>query len=125
MNPIDGHTFKVEYDKENKPLSVMTNFYLVAVLSSFIDASGNTYNMYQLTSTYKSESNANVNNMLMFSFELSPIKVLFTQQKENIVDFMTYICAIIGGIFTIASVVDTLIHRSVSALFKQRIGKLS
>lgn len=81
--------------------------------------------MYQLTSTQKSESNVNVNNILMFSFELSPIKVIFTQQKENIVDFMTYICAIIGGIFTIASVVDTIIHRSVAALFKERIGKLS
>lgn len=90
-----------------------------------MDTSRNTYNMYQLTSTYKSETNANVNNMLTFTYELSPIKVLFNQEKENIVDFMTYLFAIIGGVFTISSVVDTIIHRSVSLLFKERIGKLS
>jgi hypothetical protein len=38
---------------------------------------------------------------------------------------MTYICALVGGIFTIAGIVDALIHTSVSLLFKQRIGKLS
>ncbi len=38
---------------------------------------------------------------------------------------MVHIFAIIGGIFTIAGIIDAIIHRSVSALFKARIGKLS
>ncbi len=63
--------------------------------------------------------------MLNFSFELSPISVVFKQEKENIIDFLVHISAIVGGIFTIAGIVDTIIHRSVSAIFKQRIGKLS
>jgi hypothetical protein len=38
---------------------------------------------------------------------------------------LIHICAIVGGIFTIAGIIDAMIHRSVSAIFKQRIGKLS
>lgn len=61
----------------------------------------------------------------MFSYELSPISVLYSQEKENIIEFLVHIFAIIGGIFTIAGIIDAIIHRSVSALFKARIGKLS
>jgi len=38
---------------------------------------------------------------------------------------LVHIFAIVGGIFTIAGIVDAIIHRSVSLLFKERIGKLS
>lgn len=64
-------------------------------------------------------------NILLFNYELSPITVQFFQDKENFFEFLVHICAIIGGIFTIAGIVDSLIHRSVSLIFKQRIGKLS
>ena len=61
----------------------------------------------------------------MFNYELSPITVQYKQDKENFFEFIVYICAIVGGIFTIAGIVDAMIHKSVSAIFKQRIGKLS
>lgn len=63
--------------------------------------------------------------MLLFNYELSPITVQFYQDKENFFEFLVHICAIVGGIFTIAGIVDALIHRSVAILFKERIGKLS
>lgn len=63
--------------------------------------------------------------MLVFNYELSPITVLFSQEKENLVEFLVHIFAIMGGVFTIAGIIDAIIHRSVSMLFKQRIGKLS
>jgi hypothetical protein len=43
---------------------------------------------------------------------------------ENIFDFLVYICAIIGGLFTVASIIDSMIHKSVSLVFKERIKKL-
>jgi Endoplasmic reticulum vesicle transporter len=61
----------------------------------------------------------------MFNYELSPITVQFKQVKENFFEFLIYICAIVGGVFTVAGIVDAIIHRSVSVLFKERIGKLS
>lgn len=48
----------------------------------------------------------------------------FKQESEDIFEFLIHICAIVGGIFTIAGIVDAVIHKSVSAIFKDRIGKL-
>ena len=80
--------------------------------------------MYQLTQNYISDFSAQ-QNILMFNYELSPITVSYTQLKENFFEFLVQICAIIGGVFTVAGIIDAMIHRSVSAIFKQRIGKLS
>ena len=63
--------------------------------------------------------------MLMFNYELSPITVQYYQDKENIFEFLIHICAVVGGIFTIASIIDAFIHKSVSLIFKDRIRKLA
>ena len=64
-------------------------------------------------------------SLLLFSYELSPISVQFYQSSENVFDFLIHICAIVGGIFTIAGILDSMIYNSVGMLFKKRIGKLS
>ena len=64
-------------------------------------------------------------SVIVFNYELSPITVQYTQTKENFFEFLVYICAIVGGVFTVAGIVDSIIHKSVAVLFKQRIGKLS
>jgi Endoplasmic reticulum vesicle transporter len=87
------------------------------VPSYFTDASGRNFQVYQLTQNYISDFQAQ-QNLLMFNYELSPITVSYTQSKENFFEFLVQICAIIGGVFTVAGIVDALIHRSVSALFK-------
>lgn len=56
---------------------------------------------------------------------MSPISILYTQEKENFLEFIVYTFAIIGGIYTIASIVDSIIHKSMSIMFKSRINKLS
>jgi len=103
---------------------LQTNFYLIAVPSYFITSTGSRYQVYQLTQNYISDFNAQ-QNILMFNYELSPITVKYEQTTENFLDFLLYTSAIIGGVFTVAGIIDALIHRSVSAIFKQRIGKLN
>lgn len=61
----------------------------------------------------------------MFNFEFSPITENIHQNKQGFVEFLINICAIIGGVYTIAGVVDSMIHKSVSMVFKSRIGKLA
>ena len=92
--------------------------------SFFTDSSGNQYNVFQLTQNSISDFNAPM-SVLIFNYELSPITVQYTQVTENFFEFLVYICAIVGGVFTVAGIVDAMIHKSVAVLFKQRIGKLS
>ncbi len=59
------------------------------------------------------------------NFEFSPITENITQNQKSLIEFLISICAIIGGVYTIAGIVDSMIHKSVSLVFKSRIGKLS
>ncbi len=105
-------------------MNLATNFYLIAVPSHFKDTWGNEYAVYQLTANFENDFKA-PQRILNFDYELSPITVQFYQQRENIFDFFIHICAIVGGIFTVAGIIDAVIHRSMGILFKKRIGKLS
>ncbi len=40
LNPIDGHVFSTNFDSQNKPVGLMTNFYLIAVPSFYFDTNG-------------------------------------------------------------------------------------
>jgi len=63
---------------------------------------------------------------LYFRYDLSPVTVKYTQRKESFFRFLVQICAIIGGIFTVAGIIDALVHKSVVAILKKaQIGKLS
>ena len=50
--------------------------------------------------------------------------VHYTNSKENFFQFLINICAIIGGIFTVAGIVDALLHKGSKVIFKDRINKL-
>jgi len=46
-------------------------------------------------------------------------------KKESFFHFLVQICAIIGGIFTVAGIIDLVIHRSVAHILKKaEMGKL-
>ena len=62
---------------------------------------------------------------MMFNFEFSPITENVSRNGQSFVEFLISICAIIGGVYTIAGIVDSMIYKSVSYVFKNRIGKLS
>ena len=64
-------------------------------------------------------------NMLAFQYELSPIAVLYRLDRESFLWFLVKMSAIVGGIFTVAEIVDSVLHRSIGVLLKQRMGKLS
>ena len=64
-------------------------------------------------------------SVLMFNFEFSPITENISAKSKNFVEFLISVCAVIGGVYTIAGIVDSMIHKSVSYVFKNRIGKLS
>lgn len=61
---------------------------------------------------------------VFFSYELSPIMVKFTEFRQSLAHFLTSMCAIIGGIFTIAGLVDSFIYHGVRSLKKKiELGK--
>jgi hypothetical protein len=66
-----------------------------------------------------------MDTILMFNFEFSPITENVTKNHKNLMAFIISICAIIGGIYTIAGFIDSCIHKSIGYVFKSRLGKLA
>ncbi|XP_057950768.1 protein disulfide isomerase-like 5-4 [Malania oleifera] len=58
-----------------------------------------------------------------FHFELSPMQVLITENPKSFSHFLTNVCAIIGGIFTVAGILDSVLHNTVRLMKKVELGK--
>jgi hypothetical protein len=64
-------------------------------------------------------------NIIMFNYKVNAVAVNYSNSRENLAQFMINICAIIGGVFTVAGIVDSIIHKSSKMIFKESINKLS
>ncbi|KAI3996392.1 hypothetical protein MKX01_026860 [Papaver californicum] len=63
---------------------------------------------------------------VFFFYDLSPIKVTFTEQHVSFLHFLTNICAIVGGMFTVSGILDSFIYHGQKAIKKKmEIGKYS
>merc|ERR1712087_66927 len=62
---------------------------------------------------------------LYFRYDFAPVTVRYKETRESFSHFLVQICAVIGGVFTMAGLVDSLLHRSIVELAKKaQIGKL-
>ncbi|RVW65404.1 Endoplasmic reticulum-Golgi intermediate compartment protein 3 [Vitis vinifera] len=63
---------------------------------------------------------------VFFFYDLSPIKVTFTEEHVSFLHFLTNVCAIVGGVFTVSGILDSFIYHSQKAIKKKiEIGKFS
>merc|ERR1711936_1352486 len=61
---------------------------------------------------------------VFFSYELAPVMVKYQQKEKSFGHFASGLCAIIGGVFTVAGMIDKLIYNSAKILQqKTEIGK--
>ncbi|XP_030931826.1 protein disulfide-isomerase 5-4-like [Quercus robur] len=58
-----------------------------------------------------------------FHFELSPMQVLITENPKSFSHFLTNVCAIIGGVFTVAGILDSILHNTFRLMKKVELGK--
>lgn len=58
-----------------------------------------------------------------FRYQLSPITVKFSPEPTNFLHFITYVCAIIGGVFTVAGILSRSIHTTAVQFQKRVLGK--
>ncbi|KAJ1719053.1 ER-derived vesicles protein erv46 [Coemansia erecta] len=63
---------------------------------------------------------------LHFVYDISPMRVVYTEHRRSLGSLLTSVCAIVGGIATVASLVDASIFRAERALRrKHELGKLN
>ncbi|EPS72870.1 hypothetical protein M569_01888, partial [Genlisea aurea] len=82
---------------------------------------------FSVTEHYKSpeEDHYRSSPGIFFYYDLSPIQVIFREHHTPFLHFITHICAIVGGIFTVAGIVDAFVYHGQKAIRKKvELGKL-
>ena len=55
---------------------------------------------------------------VFFKYDFSPIMVWKQQTKKSFMQFITSLCAIVGGVFAVSGIVNAMLHKSVDAIRK-------
>ncbi|XP_061358237.1 protein disulfide-isomerase 5-4-like isoform X1 [Gastrolobium bilobum] len=83
---------------------------------------------YKLVEEYEYTAHSSVAQSLhipvaKFHLELSPMQVLITENQKSFSHFITNVCAIIGGVFTVAGIMDSILHNTIRIMKKVELGK--
>ena len=103
LNPLDGLFTK---DEKN---SMLFEYYLDIVPTTYVDLDNNEYHVHQFTSNKNKVKSGMLLPTIYFRYDISPILVKFKQYKTNKFTAIINVCAIFGGMFTIAGIIDTII----------------
>ncbi|KAE8669125.1 Detected protein of confused Function [Hibiscus syriacus] len=124
MNPLDSAQWTQEQP------SGMFQYFIKVVPTVYTDASGHTIqsNQFSVTEHFKGAETGQLQSLpaVYFFYDLSPIKVTFTEQHVSFLHFLTNVCAIVGGVFSVSGMIDSFIYHGQKAIKKKiQLGKLS
>ncbi|KAG7029620.1 Endoplasmic reticulum-Golgi intermediate compartment protein 3, partial [Cucurbita argyrosperma subsp. argyrosperma] len=94
------------------------------------DVSGNTIqsNQFSVTEHVRTAEVGRLQSLpaVFFFYDLSPIKVTFTEEHVSFLHFLTNVCAIVGGVFTVSGILDSFIYHGQKVIKKKmELGKFS
>ncbi|KAK0188075.1 Sec1-like protein [Armillaria mellea] len=133
QNPLDGtagRTNKAQY---------MFQYFLKVVSTQFRTLDGKTINTLQYSATHferdlsdggqtGTPQGVHVQHGVtgvpgaFFNFEISPILVVHSDTRQSFAHFLTSTCAIVGGVLTVASILDSVVFATTRALKKSGYG---
>ncbi|KAL7131008.1 hypothetical protein ABFS83_13G170400 [Erythranthe nasuta] len=102
--------------------NVTIEHYLQVVKTEVMTRSYKLLEEYEYTA-HSSLSHSHNIPVAKFHFELSPMQVLITENYKSFSHFITNVCAIIGGVFTVAGIVDSILHNTIRMMKKVELGK--
>ncbi|VDK27136.1 unnamed protein product [Gongylonema pulchrum] len=119
--PLDGRSF----GSERKSDGMMYQYYLKLVPTSYVylDSSRNVFSHQFSVTTYHKDIGLGASGLPGFfvQYEFSPLMIKYEERRQSLSTFLVSLCAIIGGIFTVASLIDAFIYRS-ARIIRQKIA---
>ena len=112
--------------RRNEKNQMVYQYYLKIVPVKFRYENRKPDNKYQYT--YNSFSDFVYNGIpsIYFKYDLSPITIEYKFSRMKFLTFLINIFAVLGGVFTVAGILDAIIHKSVLAfLRKAQMNKIS
>eukprot|EP00798_Chlamydomonas_sp_ICE-L_P025639 gene25639-11297_t len=128
-NPLDGLRVKSK-SQGGKDASGMYQYFVkvVPTLYTSLKAPNKAIhtNQYSVTENFRESSGGMGRSLpgLFVFYDLSPIKVSVSEQKTSFMHFITSVCAIVGGVFTVSGLVDAFVYQSERLIRKKmEMGK--
>ncbi|KAK3575033.1 hypothetical protein QTP86_019779 [Hemibagrus guttatus] len=125
VNPLDGTNVVATQ------ASMMYQYFVKIVPTVYVKGDGEVVKTNQFSVTrHEKVANGLIGDQglpgVFVLYELSPMMVKFTEKQRSFTHFLTGVCAIIGGVFTVAGLIDSLIYHSARAIQKKiELGKAS
>uniref|UniRef100_A0A8C6M9S0 Endoplasmic reticulum-Golgi intermediate compartment protein n=1 Tax=Nothobranchius furzeri TaxID=105023 RepID=A0A8C6M9S0_NOTFU len=125
VNPLDGTNVMAPQ------ASMMYQYFVKIVPTIYVKTDGEVVKTNQFSVTrHEKVANGLIGDQglpgMFVLYELSPMMVKFTEKQRSFTHFLTGVCAIIGGIFTVGGLIDSLIYHSARAIQKKiELGKTS
>ncbi|XP_020250816.1 endoplasmic reticulum-Golgi intermediate compartment protein 3-like isoform X2 [Asparagus officinalis] len=117
VNPLDGAKWT------HHTSSGIYQYFIKVVPTVYTDLTGNKIqsNQFSVTEHFRDDNNVHPKPPpgVYFIYDFSPIKVIYTEGKVSFLHFLTNICAIIGGVFTVAGIIDSFIYHGQRAIKKK------
>lgn len=121
--PLDDHAVRAVESE------MVFQYYIKIVPTTYAKLNGEVLktNQFSITKHQKELSTEGGESSLpgMFiSYELSPMMVRYVEKRRSFFHFLTSVCAIVGGVFTVAGLVDSFIYHGGRALQRKiELGK--
>ncbi|XP_074588401.1 uncharacterized protein LOC141844265 [Curcuma longa] len=124
INPLDGVMW-VQHTQYG-----MYQYFIKVVSTVYTDITGRTIqsNQFSVTEHFRNDDSGGIQIVpgVLFFYDLSPIKVTSTERYIPFLHFLTNVCAIVGGIFTVSGILDSFIYHGQRAVKKKmEIGKFN
>lgn len=98
--------------------------YFLDVVPTLYDGAFTTTHTYQYTVAQKNTPMRRGSmGEVRFNYQLAPIAVKYSSARVSFTHFLTYICAIIGGVYTVAGLLSRFVHNSAVQVQKRFLGK--
>ena len=117
-NPLDGTNITADFS------TMMFQYFVKVVPTVYRKLSGESVwsNQYSFTKHKRT-----INRMrgedgkpgMFVQYDLSPMLVQYTEKRRSFTHFLTSVCAIIGGVFTVAGMIDSTIYHSAKVIKKK------
>ena len=100
-------------------------YYIKVVSSIYVYLNGTTVPMSDFAVTIHESSSVDGEGGppgIYFIYEFAPMMVKYTEHNRPFLQFLTSVCAIIGGVFSVASLVDSLIYLSLRKIQQSKLS---
>jgi hypothetical protein len=125
VSPLDGVEQIVQAKKEGSGIdTAIYEYYTKVVPTTYRSLDKEPVHVYQFTANSNNIQNQQMPSLYL-RYDFSPVTVRYTEKRESTSHFLVQICAVIGGVFTVAGLLDSALHKSIVVLAKKaQIGKL-